>query len=73
MGETLLNFHVSGHPLIRHKITHMLVRDEETNQRIPAISSQQFYRLMKEVGMLLAYEATNLFLPRLQRFRVPTY
>lgn len=41
--------HFSRHPLVRHKIAHMQNRD---------ISSQQFYRLMKELGMLLAYEAT---------------
>lgn len=45
----LSNLHVSAHPLIRHKLAHMYN---------PDLSSQQFYRLMKEVGMLMAYEVT---------------
>lgn len=49
MTDLPKGLHFSRHPLVRHKIVHMQNRH---------ISSQQFYRLMKELGMLLAYEAT---------------
>ncbi|GHO66396.1 uracil phosphoribosyltransferase [Ktedonobacter sp. SOSP1-52] len=41
--------HISRHPVMAHKMT--LLRNKET----PAA---QFYRLVKEIGSLLAYEAT---------------
>lgn len=41
--------HISGHPVIQHKMT--ALRDRHTPP--PA-----FYRLVKEIGALLAYEAT---------------
>ncbi|GHO75612.1 uracil phosphoribosyltransferase [Ktedonobacter sp. SOSP1-85] len=41
--------HISRHPVMAHKMT--LLRNKET----PA---SQFYRLVKEIGSLLAYEAT---------------
>src|SRR5579883_1567977 len=41
--------HISTHPVIRHKMT--ALRDKNTPP--PA-----FYRLVKEIGALLAYEAT---------------
>lgn len=46
------NFHVSNHPLIIHKLALMRSR---------ATTSQQFYTLMKEIGMLLTYEITCKF------------
>ena len=47
------NCHISGHPLIRHKLS--LLREKKTE-------TKEFRRLMKEVSYLLAYEATR-FLP----------
>ncbi|MBN1486315.1 MAG: uracil phosphoribosyltransferase [Anaerolineae bacterium] len=41
--------HVSNHPLMLHKLT--LLRDKDTNSR-------QFRELMREIAMLLTYEAT---------------
>src|SRR5690349_23389087 len=41
--------HISTHPVMRHKMT--ALRDKNTTP--PA-----FYRLVKEIGALLAYEAT---------------
>ena len=42
--------HVSGHPLVRHKLT--LLRDVNTEPK-------KFRELVREVAMLLAYEATS--------------
>ncbi len=42
--------HISTHPVMVHKMT--LLRDKKT-------SSPQFYALVKEIGALLAYEATS--------------
>ena len=41
--------HVSNHPLIRHKLT--LLRDERTDHK-------QFREIIRELAILLAYEAT---------------
>jgi len=41
--------HVSNHPLIRHKLT--LLRDKDTDHK-------QFRELIREIAVLLAYEAT---------------
>jgi len=41
--------HISNHPLIRHKLT--LLRDERTDHK-------QFREIIREVAILLAYEAT---------------
>jgi uracil phosphoribosyltransferase len=41
--------HISQHPVMAHKIT--TLRNKET-------STAEFYRLVKEIGSLLAYEAT---------------
>ncbi|MGH2479307.1 MAG: uracil phosphoribosyltransferase [Ktedonobacteraceae bacterium] len=41
--------HISAHPVIRHKMT--ALRDKNTQPPV-------FYRLVKEIGALLAYEAT---------------
>lgn len=41
--------HVSQHPVMAHKMT--MLRDKHT-------STAEFYRLVKEIGSLLAYEAT---------------
>lgn len=44
------HFHVSQHPVMAHKIT--ALRDKNT-------PTPEFYRLVKEIGALLAYEATE--------------
>ncbi len=41
--------HISAHPLVKHKLT--LLRDEKTN-------STQFRQLVRELAILLCYEAT---------------
>ncbi|HEX4204287.1 MAG TPA: uracil phosphoribosyltransferase [Ktedonobacteraceae bacterium] len=47
--RNLPRVHISTHPVMEHKMT--LLRDKRT-------SSPQFYALVKEIGALLAYEAT---------------
>src|SRR2546425_8133775 len=50
--EEVLNLprvHISSHPVMAHKLT--ALRDKNTQP-------PEFYRLVKEIGMLLAYEAT---------------
>src|SRR5436305_8826975 len=42
--------HISQHPVMAHKLTKL--RDKNT-------STAEFYRLVKEIGCLLAYEATT--------------
>jgi uracil phosphoribosyltransferase len=44
------SIHVSSHPLVQHKLTKM--RDRET-------SSANFRRLLREIGLLLGYDATR--------------
>jgi uracil phosphoribosyltransferase len=44
------NLQVAEHPLIKHKLTQL--RNEETN-------TEQFRRLVREVGQMLAYEVTR--------------
>lgn len=44
------SIHVSTHPLVRHKLSKM--RDKET-------SSANFRRLLREIGLLLGYDATR--------------
>jgi len=44
------SIHVSSHPLVQHKLTKM--RDKET-------SSANFRRLLREIGLLLGYDATK--------------
>jgi uracil phosphoribosyltransferase len=44
------SIHVSTHPLVQHKLTKM--RDKET-------SSANFRRLLREIGLLLGYDATR--------------
>ena len=44
------SIHVSSHPLVQHKLTKM--RDKET-------SSTNFRRLLREIGLLLGYDATK--------------
>lgn len=46
----MTNLHVSQHPLVRHKLT--LLRDKNTDHRA-------FRELMRELAMLLCYEATQ--------------
>jgi uracil phosphoribosyltransferase len=46
---SLPRIHVSQHPVMAHKLT--ALRDKSTQ-------SPEFYRLVKEIGELLAYEAT---------------
>jgi uracil phosphoribosyltransferase len=50
---TLPRVHISSHPVMQHKMT--ALRDKNTPP--PA-----FYRLVKEIGALLAYEATSTLL-----------
>src|SRR5436305_7120173 len=48
--------HISSHPVMKHKMT--ALRDKNTQP-------PEFYQLVKEIGALLAYEATaNLALER---------
>src|SRR5258707_15029676 len=50
--EEVLNLprvHISSHPVMAHKMT--ALRDKNT-------APPEFYRLVKEIGALLAYEAT---------------
>jgi uracil phosphoribosyltransferase len=42
--------HISDHPLVKHKLTRL--RDENTNPK-------QFRELVREIAILLAYEATS--------------
>ncbi|GAA0581201.1 uracil phosphoribosyltransferase [Caenispirillum bisanense] len=44
------NLHVLGHPLIRHKLTHM--RDKAT-------STRTFRALLREIALLMGYEITR--------------
>ena len=44
------SIHVVTHPLVQHKLTKM--RDKET-------SSANFRRLLREIGLLLGYDATR--------------
>ena len=46
---SLSDVHISRHPVIEHKMT--ALRDRET-------TAPDFYRLVRELGTLLAYEAT---------------
>lgn len=50
MGMPTPSFAVAAHPLIQHKLT--LLRARET-------STGEFRRLMRELGLLLGYEATR--------------
>ncbi len=54
--------HISTHPVIRHKMT--ALRDKNTPP--PA-----FYRLVKEIGALLAYEATATLHLEAQQIETP--
>lgn len=47
---TLPQVHISRHPVVAHKMT--LLRDKRT-------SSPEFYRIVRDLGALLAYEATT--------------
>ncbi len=63
--EEVLNLprvHISSHPVMAHKMT--ALRDKNTQP-------PEFYRLVKEIGALLAYEATELGLCWLTRLRHP--
>ena len=44
------SIHVVSHPLVQHKLSKM--RDKET-------SSANFRRLLREIGLLLGYDATK--------------
>jgi uracil phosphoribosyltransferase len=46
---SLANLHVSSHPLVKHKLT--ILRDTRTDHR-------QFRELVREITLLLTYEAT---------------
>ncbi len=49
-ARMLPRVHISAHPVMAHKVT--ALRDKNTQPR-------DFYRLVKEIGALLAYEATS--------------
>ncbi|MDW8203355.1 MAG: uracil phosphoribosyltransferase, partial [Cyanobacteriota bacterium SKYGB_h_bin112] len=53
---------VIDHPLVQHKLS--LMRHVNTH-------TQDFRRLMKEVGMLLAYEVTRDMPLKLERIQTP--
>jgi uracil phosphoribosyltransferase len=52
-AQHLPRVHISQHPVMAHKMTKL--RDKNT-------STAEFYRLVKEIGSLLAYEATESLL-----------
>lgn len=52
MSERWPNVHVMDHPLIQHKLS--ILRDERTG-------AKEFRELVKELAMLMAYEATRGF------------
>ncbi|MCK6451382.1 MAG: uracil phosphoribosyltransferase [Alphaproteobacteria bacterium] len=56
------NVHVAGHPLVQHKLT--LMRRKET-------PTAEFRRLMREIGMLLAYEVTRDLKLATERIETP--
>ena len=56
------NLSVVEHPLIKHKLTHL--RDERTN-------TEDFRRLVREVGYMLAYEVTRDLPTANVRIRTP--
>jgi uracil phosphoribosyltransferase len=62
MASDLPNVHVSGHPLIRHKIR--LLADERTDSKL-------FRELASELTSLLIYEATRDLPLRRVRFKTP--
>ena len=47
---SLPRVHISQHPVMAHKMTALRAKNTQ---------SQEFYRLVKEIGALLAYEATE--------------
>ena len=44
------NVHISSHPLVRHKLT--ILRDKQTDH-------VKFRQLVREIALLLCYEATR--------------
>jgi uracil phosphoribosyltransferase len=52
MSPEKTSFFISDHPLVKHKLAHMRKTPEEC-------PSREFVRLMREMGMLLGYEATK--------------
>lgn len=56
------NLHVSGHPLVRHKVT--LLSDERTESKV-------FRELVRELTALLLYEATADLPVQSVRYRTP--
>ncbi|CAA9544146.1 MAG: Uracil phosphoribosyltransferase [uncultured Thermomicrobiales bacterium] len=59
---TFPNLHVSGHPLVRHKVT--LLSDERTDTKL-------FRELVRELTPLLLYEATADLPTTAIRYRTP--
>src|SRR5947209_16787476 len=54
--------HISTHPVMAHKMTEL--RDKNTQP-------PEFYRLVKEIGALLAYEATTNLALEDERIQTP--
>lgn len=54
--------HISSHPVIQHKMT--ALRNKDT-------APSAFYRLVKELGALLAYEATEVLLLEPEEIETP--
>jgi uracil phosphoribosyltransferase len=61
-GATFLNAHVSGHPLVQHKVR--LLADVDTDAKL-------FRELVQELTALLLYEATAHLPLRTVRYRTP--
>jgi uracil phosphoribosyltransferase len=62
MKHEFPNLNVVDHPLIKHKLTQL--RNEDTN-------TEQFRRLVREVGQMLAYEVTRDLPTQNVRIRTP--
>ncbi len=61
-GRIFPNLHVSHHPLVRHKVT--LLSDEQTDTKL-------FRELVRELTLLLLYEATTDLPVAPVRYRTP--
>ena len=58
----MANITITNHPLIQHKLS--ILRDKHT-------ASKEFRTLVGEIAMLMCYEATETFLSRMLRSRLP--
>ena len=62
MKHKFANLNVIDHPLVQHKLS--VMREEKTN-------TEQFRRLVREVGQMLAYEVTRDLPTTKVRIRTP--